>query len=54
MDAYTAAGDRTAESLWHATGLPAGRHTLRVVVSGRRYPRSKGAWIAIERLIVFR
>ena len=53
-DGYVAGGNRDAESLWHADGLPAGTHVLRIVVSGRRYPRSRGAFIYLQRLIVLR
>lgn len=53
-DGYVAGGNRRSESLWHAHDLRAGQHTLRVVVSGKRYPRSKGAWIYLHRLVVFR
>jgi hypothetical protein len=38
---------------WHVTGLPPGRHTLRVVVRADADGRSKGHSIAIERAIVY-
>jgi len=53
-DGYVAGGNRRSESLWHADNLRPGKHTLRLVISGKRYPRSKGAWIYFERLVVFR
>ncbi len=53
-DGYVSGGNRRSESLWHAHDLRAGKHTLRVVVSGKRYPRSKDAWIYLHRLVVFR
>lgn len=53
-DGFVAGGYRRSESLWHADNLRPGSHTLRLVVAGRRFPRSKGAWMALERLVVFR
>jgi hypothetical protein len=52
-DGYVAGGNRNHESLWHADNLQPGKHTLRLVVSGKRYARSKGAWIYLHRLVVF-
>jgi hypothetical protein len=45
---------KAGESVWHAFNLPAGPHTLRLVVRGEPYGDSTGADIAIEGLIVFR
>ncbi len=53
-DGFVAGGNRRSESLWHTDKLRPGQHTLRVVVTGKRYPRSKGAWIYLHRLVVFR
>jgi hypothetical protein len=52
-DGFVAGGNRAHESLWHADNLRPGKHTLRLVVTGKRYPRSKGAWIYLHRLVVF-
>lgn len=52
-DGYIGGGNRRSESLWHAFDLKPGSHTLRLVVSGRRYARSKGSRIALRRLVVF-
>jgi hypothetical protein len=42
------------ESVWHAFGLPAGDHNLRVVVRGERFGDSKGSEITLTDLVVFR
>lgn len=39
--------------LWHATGLAAGEHTVRIVTRADRDPRSAGSDVAIERAIVY-
>jgi ADP-ribosylglycohydrolase len=41
------------DDYWHVTGLPPGRHTVRLVVRGDSDPRSKGHEIQIERAIVY-
>jgi hypothetical protein len=53
-DGFVAGGDRTGESLWLADNLQSGPHTLRLVVTGRRYAGSRGAWVYLQRLVVFR
>jgi len=53
-DGFVAGGDRSAQSLWLADNLAFGSHTLRLVVTGRRYAGSRGAWIYLERLVVLR
>ncbi len=53
-DAYNEDGERGGEGLWGKFDLPPGPHSLRVVVKGEPYPGSKGAWICLEDLIVFR
>ncbi len=45
---------KSGDSLWHAFGLPAAKHTVRVVVRGEPYPGSKGSDISISDLVVFR
>jgi hypothetical protein len=42
------------EAVWHAFGLKNGKHTVRIVVLGEPYARSKGSDIGIDDLIVFR
>lgn len=39
---------------WHVTGLPAGRHTVRIVVRQDADSRSTGRRVAIDRAIVYR
>jgi hypothetical protein len=47
--------DRTSDNdLWHAEGLPAGAHTLRIVVGGESDPRASGHRIGIHRVIAYR
>jgi hypothetical protein len=51
-------GHRGNESLFHRFNLPAGRHTVKLVVRGEPYEGSaeqkKGADVAIRDLVVFR
>jgi hypothetical protein len=47
-------GDRRNESVWHIYGLPAGKHTVRLVVRGEPYGDSTGTDVSIDGLIVFR
>jgi hypothetical protein len=54
IDGYNDDGTRDSEGLWGKFDLAPGAHTLRVVVKGEAYPGSKGAWIYLEDLIVFR
>lgn len=42
------------ESVWHAFGLRAGKHTVKVVVLGEPYTGSKGSDVAVDDLVVFR
>ncbi|HUU13892.1 MAG TPA: ADP-ribosylglycohydrolase family protein [Terriglobia bacterium] len=53
-DAYNDDGDRGGEGFWGKFDLPPGPHTLRLVVKGEPYPGSKGAWVYLEDLVVFR
>jgi len=53
-DAYNDDGDRGGEGLWGKFDLEPGPHTLRLVVKGEPYPGSKGAWVYLEDLVVFR
>ncbi len=53
-DAYNEDGDRGGEGLWGEFDLPPGPHTLRLVVKGEPYTGSKGAWVYLEDVIVFR
>ena len=54
IDGYNDDGTRDGEGLWGKFDLAPGDHTLRVAVKGEPYPGSKGAWIYLEDLIVFR
>jgi hypothetical protein len=54
IDGYNDDGNRGSEGLWGKFDLPSGRHTLRVVVDGKPYPGSAGAWVSLEDLVVFR
>ena len=54
IDGYNDDGDRGGEGLWGKFDLPSGQHTVRVVVAGKPYPGSKGAWVDLEDLVVFR
>ena len=54
IDGYNDDGKRDGEGLWGKFDLPSGPHTVRVVVKGEPYPGSKGTWIYIEDLVVFR
>ena len=55
LDVYSdEKGSRGGESVWHAFGLPNGRHTVRLVVRGEKYKDSSGADINIEDLVLFR
>jgi len=55
VDAYSDEEQpKQSEGLWHAFGLKAAVHTVRVVVRGEPQPGSKGADFAIDDLIVFR
>lgn len=53
-DGYNDDGSRTGEGYWGKFDMPPGKHTLRVAVKGQPYPGSKGAWIYLEDLVVFR
>lgn len=49
------ADERTHDNvLWHAYGLKAGHHTLRIVPTGQADARSKGKRIAISEAIIYR
>ncbi len=58
VDVYMQGGQRGTESVFHRFGLPAGKHTVRLVVRGEPYEGSqekkKGRDIVIRDLIVFR
>ena len=54
MDGYCDDGRHTTEGLWGRFDLEPGKHTLRVVVDGKPFPESKGAWIHLEDVIVYR
>lgn len=47
-------GWKGGEPVWHAFGLPNGKHSVRVVVLGEPYGESKGSDIVINDLLVFR
>ncbi len=42
------------ESVWHAFGLEAGQHTVRLVVRGEPYGESTGSDVTLNSLVVFR
>ena len=42
------------ENLWHRFDLPAGKHTVRLVVRGEKFRESTGAEIRIHDLIIYR
>ncbi|MGA2631654.1 MAG: ADP-ribosylglycohydrolase family protein [Terriglobia bacterium] len=54
IDGYNDDGPREGEGLWGKFDLAPGQHTVRVVVDGKPYPGSKGDWISLQDLIVFR
>lgn len=55
LDVYSdERGDRAGEAVWHAFGLKPGKHTMRLVVLGERYPDSGGADVSVDDLIVYR
>ncbi len=45
---------RNSEAVWHAFGLPAGEHTIRLVVRGEAPQGGQGVDVTLENLIVFR
>jgi hypothetical protein len=52
IDAFVA--ERTLDhALWHAYGLPPGKHVVRIITTGEADKRSTGTKIAIGRAIVF-
>jgi hypothetical protein len=54
-DAYPDEGNvKHGEALWHAFGLPKGKHELRLVVSGEPMTGSAGKDIALEDMVVLR
>jgi hypothetical protein len=53
-DAYNEGGERGGEGLWGKFDLPPGAHKVRLVVKGEPYAGSKGAWVYLEDLVVFR
>jgi hypothetical protein len=53
-DAYNEDGDRGGEGLWGKFDVEPGPHTLRLVVKGVPYPGSKGAWVYLEDVVVYR
>ena len=42
------------ESVWHAFRLKGGKHTVRLVVRGEKYPGASGTEIGIDDLVIFR
>jgi len=46
--------DRYNEGLWGKFDLKPGAHSIRVVVVGLPFPESRGAWVYLQDLIVFR
>lgn len=47
-------GAKSNEAVWHAYGLKAGKHTLRLVVRGEPYGDRKGTEVALQGLVVLR
>lgn len=45
---------KKTEAVWHAFGLPNGKHIVRLVVRGEPFADSKGTEIGLEDLVVFR
>jgi hypothetical protein len=45
---------KAMEDVWHRFDLPAGKHTVRLVVRGERFGESSGSEIRIHSLIVYR
>ena len=55
IDVWTDENRRSAmEDVWHRFDLPAGKHTVRLVVRGEKFRDSTGAEIRIHDLIVYR
>ena len=54
IDGYNDDGRRDGEGMWGQFDLKPGPHAVRVVVKGEPYPGSKGAWVDLEDLIVYR
>jgi ADP-ribosylglycohydrolase len=55
IDVWTDENRRSAmENVWHRFDLPAGKHTVRLVVRGEKFRESTGAEIRIRDLIVYR
>jgi ADP-ribosylglycohydrolase len=55
VDVWPDDGIRKAmEDVWHRFDLPAGKHTIRLVVRGERFRESSGSEIRIHDLIVYR
>ncbi len=52
IDAYIVPNTNDND-LWHATGLRAGEHTVRIVLRGDKDERSTGTEVVIERAIVY-
>ncbi|HEY3338405.1 MAG TPA: Ig-like domain-containing protein [Propionicimonas sp.] len=44
--------DKFKVAIWSASGLPAGAHTLSVVVNGAKPKASKGTWVFVDGFIV--
>lgn len=54
FDGYFDDGRRPTDGLWGKFDLTPGPHTVRVVVDGKPFAESKGAWICIQDVIVYR
>lgn len=46
-------GPRTHEGLFHIMGLPRGKHTLSVIVTGEKDPRGKDALITVSGAVIY-
>jgi hypothetical protein len=52
---YNYAGQQhTDMDLWHVTGLPPGKHTIKIVVKGEKRPESEAAHIYLTEAVVFK
>ena len=46
-------GDRM-EGIWGKFDLPPGQHTVQVLIQGKPYSGSKGSWVYVKDLVVYR
>ena len=53
FDAFNDDGVR-GDGIWGKFDFPPGEHTLKLVVKGKAHPGSKGAWVPVSDLVVYR